>query len=87
MSGENKGKNGRNIVSVIADVILFIPRQLGSMLKFMGEAVSELKFISWLSIKDTVKLSVYILLFVVGMALAFALTDAALYEVFKLITA
>lgn len=87
MSGETKSKKGRNIVSVIADVVLFIPRRLGTMIKFIGEAFGELKLISWLSLKDTVKLSVYILLFVVGMALAFALTDAALYEVFKLITA
>ncbi len=87
MSGENKEKKGRNIVSIIADVILFIPRQIGALVRFIGEAFAELKSISWLTLKDTVKLSVYILLFVVGMALAFAITDAALYEVFKLITA
>jgi preprotein translocase SecE subunit len=87
MSGEIKGKKGRNIVSIVADVALFVPRRIASLFSFIGEAFAELKLVSWLKLKDTVRLSMYILVFVVVMALAFALTDAALYEVFKLITA
>lgn len=63
-------------------VIAEIGRLAANLVKFVRASYTELRTVTWLSRKDTLKFSAYVLLFVVLGSLAIALAD---YGFFKLI--
>jgi preprotein translocase subunit SecE len=63
-----------------------VGKATNALFRFFKEAYAELKTVTWLSRKDTVKFSVYILLFILFSALTIALIDLGLYKLMTFIT-
>lgn len=61
-------------------------RYITAVIKFLRNAIAELKTVTWLSRKDTVKFSLYVIAFIIFSALTIALIDFGLIKLVSFIT-
>jgi preprotein translocase SecE subunit len=78
---KSTGKGLGNIAKSLNPLLL-----VRAVLRFFRNAYGELRTVSWLSRKDTVKFSIYILLFLVLSAITIAALDLGLYKLVTFIT-
>jgi preprotein translocase SecE subunit len=77
-------------LKAFAKGILNLPKRfiglVGKSFAFLRESFAELGNVTWLSRRDTLKFSTYIVLFIVLGSVVIALLDLGIFELFKLIT-
>jgi preprotein translocase SecE subunit len=84
-----KSSNKEKSSSITSKIGGFFQGALGkikSFFAFFVDAFRELERISWLTPKQTAKFSGYILVILIGLAVAIALLDTGFFELFKFVT-
>lgn len=76
----------KKLITLPRTLIVGISKVIRSLLNFAVSAIQELRQVTWLSRKDTVKFSTYVILFVVLGAVIIALMDLAFFRIFVAIT-